>query len=100
MNVDKSHHIDKSEPDAEGMYEYYYEYHIYEFTEGNLKLVARSYINESEAHFLGLEAEGKKGFLSKSFLSNPLLQQAVEYLKKEGANPISYLDENAGYVEI
>lgn len=100
MNIDKSHHIDKSEPDADGMYEYYYDYYIYEFTEGNLKLIARSYENEPEAQFLGLEKDGEKAFLSKSILNEPLLQQAIEHLKKEGASSISYLDESAGYVEI
>ena len=100
MKVDKSHHIDKSEPDADGMYEYYYEYDIYEFSEGDLKLVTRSYENESEAHFLRLEKKGNKSFLSKKSLNEPLVQQAIDYLKKEGKVFISYLDENMGYVKI
>jgi hypothetical protein len=100
MNVDKSHHIDKSEPDANGLYEYYYDYHLYEFTEGDFTLIARRYTNESEAHFLGLERAGEKAFLSKSILNEPLLHQAIEYLKKEGTNAFSYLDEREGYVEI
>ena len=43
MQVEFSHHIDASEADAEGFYEYYYEYDIYRFTLGGLSLVVRSY---------------------------------------------------------
>jgi len=100
MNVDKSHHIDKSEPDANGMYEYYYDYHLYEFSQDDFKLTARRYTNESEAHFLGLVSAGEKAFLSKSILNKPLLHLAMEYLKNEGTRTFSYLDESEGYVEI
>ena len=41
MQVEFSHHIDASEADAEGFYEYYYEYDIYCFTLGGLSLVVR-----------------------------------------------------------
>jgi len=100
MNVDKSHHIDKSEPDANGMYEYYYDYYLYEFTQGALKLTARRYANESDAHFLGFENAGEKVFLSKRRLNEPLLLQAIDYLQSEGTRAFSYLDESEGYVEI
>jgi hypothetical protein len=60
MQVEFSHHIDASEADAEGFYEYYYEYDIYRFTLGGLSLVVRSYSDTSEqASVLRLEEAGK-----------------------------------------
>lgn len=32
MHIERVHQIDSSEPDASGMYDYYYEYDIYRFT--------------------------------------------------------------------
>jgi hypothetical protein len=55
MKVEATHHIDASEPDENGMYEYRYEYDLYTFTDGEAVLVARSYRNEAEAHFLRME---------------------------------------------
>ena len=43
MDVQITHHVDASEPDAQGMYDYRYEYDLYTFREGGLALVARSY---------------------------------------------------------
>ncbi|MBK7146468.1 MAG: hypothetical protein IPH76_15130 [Xanthomonadales bacterium] len=56
MRVDRTRHIDSSEPDASGMLDYYYEYDIYRFVEGAECLVARSYTDSpQEAHFLRWE---------------------------------------------
>jgi hypothetical protein len=75
MQVECSHHIDASEADAEGFYEYYYEYDIYRFTLGGLSLVVRSYSDTCEqASVLRLEEAGKSRPLQpkdlKSLLSN------------------------------
>ena len=60
MQVECSHHIDASEADAEGFYEYYYEYDIYRFMLGSLSLVVRSYSDTCEqASVLRLEEAGK-----------------------------------------
>jgi hypothetical protein len=60
MEVTTTHHIDASEPDAKGMYDWYYEYDLYRFSEGAIALIARSYVDKTyEAHFLRLEREGK-----------------------------------------
>ncbi len=99
MKVDKSHHIDKGEPDEEGTYDYYYDYHIYKFSEKDLKLIARSYKGESEAHLLRVEEKGKQGFFSTNRLKEPLVLQALEYLRSEGKTTFCYLDENKGYIE-
>lgn len=48
MHIECTHHIDASEPDEDGMHEYYYEYDMYRFTDGALCLVARSYSDEPD----------------------------------------------------
>jgi hypothetical protein len=77
MQVECSHHIDASEADAEGFYEYYYEYDIYRFTLGGLSLVVRSYSDTSEqASVLRLEEAGK---------SRPLQPKDLKSLSPTGA---------------
>ena len=57
MQVEFSHHIDASEADAEGFYEYYYEYDIYRYTLGAQCLVVRSYSDAStQASVLRLQS--------------------------------------------
>jgi hypothetical protein len=59
MHVERTHHIDASDRDESGSYEYYYEYDLYRFTLGGTCLVARSYADEpNEAHFLRIEERG------------------------------------------
>lgn len=41
MHIECVRQIDSSEPDESGMYDYYYEYDIYRFTDGPLCLIAR-----------------------------------------------------------
>jgi hypothetical protein len=48
MMVEVSHHVDAPEPDADGFYDYRYEYEIYEFTDGVRTLLARAYSDEPE----------------------------------------------------
>jgi hypothetical protein len=45
MQVECTHHIDGSEPDDDDPYSYYYEYDVYCFTEGAMRLWARSYVD-------------------------------------------------------
>jgi hypothetical protein len=99
MKVNKTHHIDKSEPDENGMYDFYYDYHIYEFSEGKTKLVARSYKGDNEAHFLRKEIDGEKAFIDLADLESSLLSSAVEYLKNEGIETVNYLGQE-GYVPV
>jgi hypothetical protein len=60
MKIEQDHQIDASEPDAAGMYDWYYEYDVYRYSEGERTLVARSYTDTSdEAHFLRYEVQAK-----------------------------------------
>jgi hypothetical protein len=99
MKINKTHHIGKSEPDENGMYDFYYDYQIYEFSEGKIMLVARSYKGDNEAHFLRKEIDGEKAFINQTDLESPLLSSAVEYLKNEGIETVSYLGQK-GYVHV
>lgn len=93
MRVECSHHIDASEADAEGFYEYYYEYDIYRFRLGNLSLVVRSYSDTSaQANVLRLEEAGKSRPLQPKDLKNPLVQQAREHLQSLGKQELRWLN--------
>ena len=93
MQVEFSHHIDASEADAEGFYEYYYEYDIYRFTLGGLSLVVRSYSDTCEqASVLRLEEAGKSRPLQPKDLKSPLLQQAREHLQSLGKQDLRWFN--------
>jgi hypothetical protein len=94
MEVRKSRHVDCSEPDAEGFFDYHYEYDIYEFIEGDVCVVARSYTDEPhEAHFLSRAVAGKRFLLAMADLKRPLFRSAIGVLEQEGKTQIRYLDE-------
>lgn len=85
MKVDRTHHIDASEPDQAGMYDYYYEYDIYRFTDGLDALMARSYVDESdEAHFLRIEINNCSRLMVDKDLLHPLFLAAHSHLQAEG----------------
>ena len=93
MQVEFSHHIDASEADAEGFYEYYYEYDIYRFTLGGLSLVVRSYSDTWEqASVLRLEEAGKSRPLQPKDLQRPLVQQAREHLQSLGKQELRWFN--------
>ena len=72
MQVQCNHHIDASDPDANGDYEYYYEYDIFLFSEGELTLQART--------------------LEYKDLQRPLVQQAVDYLRNAGKTEVRWFN--------
>lgn len=97
MEVTKIRHIDSDEPDENGLLSYYYEYDIYEFMQGELCFVARSYTDTpQEAHFLKKEAHGQHHMLNMQDFSHPLMLLAVESLKADGKSEIKYLSQEAG----
>lgn len=92
MHVECSRHLDVSEPDAEGMYEYHYEYDIYHFTEGAISIKARSYTHEpGEAHFLAIEADGKRRLLVDADMKLPLMFAAQNHLRLAGKTDLRWL---------
>jgi hypothetical protein len=100
MHIDRSHHVDASEPDASGMYSYYYEYDLYRFTDGNECLIARSYTDSpTEAHFLALEVSTERRGLQRSDLSKPIFRAAVGHFQSEGKVQLKWLGGSQGAYE-
>ncbi|WP_439858544.1 hypothetical protein [Pseudomonas syringae] len=83
--MERYHHIDASEQDKDGLYDYYYEYDMYYFTEGTLSLVARCYTDDAdEANFMGIEFDGYDRALEPDDRSLPLVNAALAQLKADG----------------
>ena len=101
MTLQKTHHIDASEPDEDGLYEYYYAYSIYRFMLKETTLVARSYDDEpNQAHFLSKSGlGGEVQMLEPADLESVLLLEACAHLRAEGKTHIAYLS-NSGYIEL
>lgn len=92
MHIECSRQIDSSEPDAAGMYEYYYEYDLYRFTEGPVCFVARSYVDEpDEAHFLRLELDRHPQHITDADLSHPVFLAAQAHLLNAGKAQLRWL---------
>jgi hypothetical protein len=93
MQIERTHQIDSSEPDESGMYDYYYEYDIYRFTEDSVSFIARSYTDEpDEAHFLKVETNGVHRLLNHADLKHPLLLSALSHLRNEGKMNVRWLN--------
>ena len=100
MKVEQTHHIDASERHADGMYDWYYEYHLYRFTDGERTLVARSYADgTAEAHFLCFEVQRKPLSVTAKDIDDPLLKQATLHLRSIGKVSINYLSSE-GYAPL
>ena len=92
MDVQRTHHVDASEPDDAGMHEYHYEYDIYRFRDGELCFTARSYVDQQgEAHFLGIEVRGKSRLMVDADLTQPLFLSALDYLHAQGKTDLRWL---------
>lgn len=92
MLVETSHHIDAGEQDADGLYDYYYEYDVYRFIDGEATLVARSYLDEPDAaHLLRIEEAGVGRLLAQADLARPLVSQALDHLRQLGKRKLSWL---------
>ena len=58
MNVTKSHHIDASELNERGKYDYYYAFTSYVFAQDGMLIFARSYDDEPKvASFAGMQLD-------------------------------------------
>jgi hypothetical protein len=100
MRVESSHHIDSSEPDEAGLYEWRYEYDLIKFIEAELVLVARSYADSpEEAHLLRIEERNAVRGVTTADLSGPLAVQAIAYLRNIGKKSVNWLGSK-GYVAV
>lgn len=101
MQVTTSHHIDASEPDADGFHSYYYEYDIYRFTLDGTSLVARSYSDTPDmAAFLSCEENETTRMLDGPDLNSPLLAEAARFLRARGKSVLQRLTSQDGYVAL
>jgi hypothetical protein len=102
MHIELVRRIESSEPDESGMYDYYYEYDIYRFTDGPLSLIARSYTDEpDEAHFLRVETKGSQRALVEADLRHPLFHLAQSHLRSEGKITLRWLSgKGNGYESV
>lgn len=92
MHVEQTHHIDAGEPDARGMYVYYYEYDLYSFSEADVAVVARSYRDTpAEAHFLRIEIDGAPRLLHNDDFQRPLVVAATQHLRALGKRELNWL---------
>jgi hypothetical protein len=97
MRVECEHKVDASEAGADGSHEYFYEYDLYRFIDGDLTLVARSYIDEPRrAYFLRTEHHGQTAFLDVDDLRGALAQQARSHLAARGKSEFFWLDPRCG----
>lgn len=97
MGVEVSHHIDASEPDVEGFYDYHYEYDVFEFTDGVVTFLARAYSDEPERAAMMTRTEGKRyHLLTKRDLRHPLFLTAAAYLRTVGKSHLDWLDRRSG----
>ena len=96
--INISHHVDASAPNAQGMYDWYYEYDVFEFTnkQHTSALTVRSYSNTPfEASFIDLNSRQPECIVLDDTLK-PLFLFAIQYLKKSGKTKINYLSAH-GY---
>ncbi|GGB05624.1 hypothetical protein GCM10011491_37130 [Brucella endophytica] len=101
MKIEVSHHIDASEPDAEGFHTYHYEYDVYRFSDGDTTYLGRAYTDEPDcASFQGRSQAGRDYRLTTHDLHHPLFNEAAEHLRKLGKTNLSWLKDRVGYVSI
>lgn len=92
MHVECVREVDASEPDADGMHEYRYEYDAYRFSEDGVCFVARSYADTpEEAHFLCVESNGQRRLLADADLGHPLFLAASVHLRGLGKVRLNWL---------
>ena len=105
MTISKTHHIDASDPNAEGQYNYHYAYTTYVFTHNGVEYTARSYDDEPDkVAIVGKSVRAKAQTISAGDLNTPLFTQALHHLKTiEGKQSFWYLDllnKQTGYTQI
>ncbi len=97
----KIEHIKDFEKNKDGSYKYYYEFDLYEFSDGLIKFIARSYRDTFEkVSFLKKVVGGKSQNIEKGDFDLKLFKDAAQYLLNEGKKSLFYFDLKEGYVEL
>jgi hypothetical protein len=102
MQIECLRQIDASEPDAEGLYAYYYEYDVYRFIDDAICFVARSYTDQpDEAHFIRAELDGKPRPMIDADLAHPVFLAAKAHLQNAGKLHLRWLSgRTRGYASV
>jgi hypothetical protein len=101
MKISLQHHIDNGEKDADGNYDFYYEFDVFSFSEGSFSLYARSYIEDSAlVSFTNSTRDEKVIFLTAADFKKPFFIEACTYLHAIGKQQFQYLDKKQGYVAV
>lgn len=98
MDVRVTHHVDKSEQGPDGLYDYYYEYDLFEFDLGDGRVAsARRYVEEdaNTVSILGV-LDTTRPAPPISFYDVPEAGRIVANLRKRGFDQIQVLDRS-GY---
>lgn len=88
MRVEVSHHVDASEPDADGFHDYHYEYDIFIFSDEAVHYVVRAYSDQPHAAAF---MTSNDHVLTQQDLQHPLLLAAAAYLRANGKTELSWL---------
>lgn len=91
MKIEVFHHIDCSAPDKNGMYDYYYEFDVYQFIDGVVAVTVRSYDEDpEEANFMSITIDGECRLLEQADFSNPVVLAAKAYLETSGKQDLKW----------
>ncbi|MGY8818962.1 MAG: hypothetical protein ACKVLM_06110 [Pseudomonadales bacterium] len=100
MRVETTHHIDSSEQDENGFYAWRYEYHLFHFLDGEVELIARSYVDDlTSAQFLRIKRNGIASQLTTEDLGLPVFNDAIIHLNTLGKQQLSWLSDT-GYAQL
>ena len=92
MRIQSSHHIDSGERQPDGSDDFFYEYDLLVFGDGEQTLVARSYSDTpSEVHFLRIEVRSRARALRQSDFRDALTAEAIRHLRTLGKTEINWL---------
>ena len=106
VSVSHKHCVDKSGPDSDGYYWFYYDYRVFAFTSGSVTLYGRSYRDApEEASILSIEDRdgGGRRLLKEQELRDFLPRAAIWYFRQAGATGVTWLDpanEIEGYTPV
>ncbi|MGH6860563.1 MAG: hypothetical protein ACRECY_09915 [Phyllobacterium sp.] len=97
MRIEISHHVDASEPDADGWYLYHYEYDIYVFSEGATSFFVRAYSDDpGRASFQSRLQDDVGHALTSKDLRHPLFIAAADHLREIGKPDLTWLSRREG----
>ncbi|HEY0597010.1 hypothetical protein [Sphingopyxis sp.] len=104
MRVNVDHYVDASDPDADGLHDWYYEYDIYRFSQAGRSFVARAYTDEPRkvaflAHEVKILGFRRHRLLNSADLRSSLFVAALAHFRRLGMTSIDRLTE-AGYVPV